>query len=474
MAVTPVSFRRGRGGLAFVPDGGQGPVVESSANKAQETLFGRIAVELGAVTPEQLVEATLLQGREGWRRKLGEVFLDLGWIDSNQLLEILRAQRAWKETGGADEGVARAPVPVRSPWDSRLEPLLRDLVARGASDLHLHSHAAAMMRHDGELVPIPAGPRLEDADVRQLLDPLLSPAEKAELVATGQVDFAVDVPGLARFRGSAYRQSRGTDAVLRAIPLEPPTLDSLGLPTELARLIQHHQGLVLVTGPSGCGKTSTLAALVRLINEERRDHILCAEQPIEFRHASVRSLVNQREIGRHSAGYEQMLRAALREDPDVIALGDLRDKESIGLALTAAETGHLVIATMHTGSAVRTIHRLIGAFPPAEQEQVRVMLSESLRAIVSQRLVRRASGQGRAVAMERLFVTRAVSSLIRENKTHQIESVLQLGAAEGMCSLDASLDALVRRRVVAAAEADRHRLQGSLSGSPGEVSGAAG
>ncbi len=194
--------------------------------------------------------------------------------------------------------------------------------------------------------------------------------------------------------------------MLRAIPPQPPTLATSACPRELGKLTHHHQGLVLITGPSGCGKTSTLAALVNLINQERQVHILTAEEPIEYIQPSRRALVNQREIGTHSESFARMLRGALREDPDVIALGDLRDHDSISLALTAAETGHLVIATMHTGGAIRTINRLIGAFPPNEQDQVRIMVSESLRAIVSQRLVPRKDGSGRVPAVEILIANR--------------------------------------------------------------------
>jgi twitching motility protein PilT len=300
---------------------------------------------------------------------------------------------------------------------------------------------------------------------------VLSPALLAKLETEGQVDFVHDLAGVGRFRGNAYRQQRGTDLVLRAIPADPPTLHSLGLPGELARLTHHHQGLVLITGPSGCGKTSTMAALVRLINEERQVHILSAEEPIEFRQRSLRALVNQREIGSHSASYARVLRGALREDPDVIALGDLRDHASISLALTAAETGHLVMATMHTSGALRTINRLIGAFPPNEQDQVRIMVSESLRAIVSQRLVPRQDGRGRVVALEILIATRAVSNLIRERKTFQIESVLQLGAGDGMCTMEQSLDRLVAAGVVSSAEATRHRGESYLVADDMEAAG---
>jgi len=485
-----------------------------------EKLFGRIAVEQGHISPEQLVEAVRIQSREQWRRKLGEVFLDLGWIDSTQLLTILDEQRRRGATAAAPVGSkpiavgaaapraeeprreatarpapspappprpggAPAPAPVgtfklrsavvgETPAATRagqsaaaaqppsthatLDGFLRQVVDRGASDLHLHSGSRPRIRVDGTLCDLsPAA--LPAQEVAAIVHAALPPALQAKLEAEGQVDFMHVLPGVGRFRGNAYRQQRGIDLVLRAIPPHPPTLETLGLPSELARLTHHHQGLVLITGPSGCGKTSTMAALVHLINEEREVHILTAEEPIEFRQPSRRALVNQREIGTHSDSYARVLRGALREDPDVIALGDLRDHASISLALTAAETGHLVMASMHTGGAIRTINRLIGAFPPNEQDQVRIMVSESLRAVVSQRLVPRKDGRGRVVALELLIATRAVSNLIRERKTFQIESVLQLGAADGMCTLEQSLDRLVAAGIVTREDAARHRSE---------------
>ena len=224
--------------------------------------------------------------------------------------------------------------------------------------------------------------------------------------------------------------------MLRAIALEIPTLASLGLPNTLAKLTNHHQGLVLLTGPAGCGKSSTLAALVRLINEERQDHIVTVEDPIEYLHTPLRCVVNQRQVGRDTRSFARALKAALREDPDVIAIGELRDLETISLALTAAETGHLVLATLHTSSAIRTVDRVVGSYPSNQQAQIRTMLSESLRAVVSQRLVRRADGQGRVAALEILLGTRPVANLIRESKTFQLRSVLQTGATQGMCLLD--------------------------------------
>jgi twitching motility protein PilT len=255
---------------------------------------------------------------------------------------------------------------------------------------------------------------------------------------------------------NAFREQRGLDAVFRAVPAEPPTLAELGLPASLAKFTNYHQGMVLVTGPANCGKSSTLAALVRILNEERRDHILTIEDPIEFVHGSKRCVVNQRSVGPHTGSFARALRAALREDPDVIVIGELRDFETVSLALTAAETGHLVLGTLHTNGAIRTINRIVGVFPADQQEQVRSMVSESLRAVVSQRLVATADGAGRVPALEILVVNKAAGNLIRENKTFQLHSQLQMGASQGMCLLDDSLNKLVKEKLVAKEEALRH------------------
>lgn len=265
-------------------------------------------------------------------------------------------------------------------------------------------------------------------------------------------------PAVADPRAGADRQQQGTDVILRVIP---PSLDQLGLPSSLAALANFHQGMVLITGPSGCGKSSTLAALVNIVNEERPDHILTIEDPIEYIHASNRCLVNQREVLRHTESFSRALRAALREDPDIIAIGELRDLETISLAITAAETGHLVFGTLHTNDTIRTINRLIGVFQPDEQAQVRTMLSESLKAVVSQRLVPRADGSGRVPALEILINNQAVGSMIRANKTFQLRSVLETGSAHGMMLLDNSLAQLVRDGVVARDVALRFAIEPS-------------
>jgi twitching motility protein PilT len=302
----------------------------------------------------------------------------------------------------------------------------------------------------GDGAPIP--PARAEALVRSAL----TPDQAKALDERGQLDFALALPGIGRFRVNAFREQRGLDAVFRSVPAEPPTLADLGLPAGLAKFTNYHQGMVLITGPANCGKSSTLAALVRILNEERRDHILTIEDPIEYVHASSRCVVNQRSVGPHTGSFARALRAALREDPDVIVIGELRDFETVSLALTAAETGHLVLGTLHTNGAIRTINRIVGVFPADQQEQVRSMVSESLRAVVSQRLVATADGAGRVPALEILVVNKAVGNLIRENKTFQIHSQLQMGASQGMCLLDDSLSKLVKEKAVTREEALRH------------------
>jgi twitching motility protein PilT len=292
--------------------------------------------------------------------------------------------------------------------------------------------------------PTPLG--VEEAET--LVMSALDAAQRAELSHQGELDFCLELPGIGRFRANAYRQQRGFDLVMRSINPDPPTLDGLNLPAELERFTEYHQGMVLVTGPAGCGKSATLAALVNLINESRDEHILTVEDPIEVIHRSKRCLVNQRHAGKHTGSFARALRGALREDPDIIVIGELRDLETISLAMTAAETGHFVLATLHTNNAVRTINRMIGAFPSAEQGQVRTMLSESLRAVISQRLVPRQDGSGRIPALEILVLNRAISNLVREEKTVQIKSAIQTGKAHGMYLLDQSLNDLVRQGIV--------------------------
>jgi twitching motility protein PilT len=351
---------------------------------------------------------------------------------------------------------AAAPSTRASGGDlAALHEILREGVAAGVSDVHLHGGAPLRWRRHGVLETRGAE-LLDGARTEAMLRAALSDEQRAALDAEGQVDLAYTLEGVGRFRVNVYRQQRGLDGVFRAVPDHPPSLEELGLPNALARLTNYHQGMVLVTGPAGCGKSATMASFLNLVNEDRTDHILTIEDPIEVVHPSKRCLVNQRQVRSHTETFARALRAALREDPDVIAIGELRDLETISLALTAAETGHFVLGTLHTNSTIRTIDRLIGVFPPDQQSQVRTMLSESLRAVVSQRLVRRADGQGRIPALEILVVNKAVSNLIRENKTFQIRSILQTGASQGMCLLDSALEELVKSGAITKEEARRH------------------
>ena len=359
------------------------------------------------------------------------------------------------DTPATDSPVVTLGDDLAVPSDADLEAfnaMLKEAVAKGSSDIHVHAGSPLMFRVHGKLAPGREG--VVDPAQSELF--ALSPlnAEQRDIFAQrGELDFCYALEGVGRFRANIYRQQRGIDLVLRYIPPQAPSLEELGLPSSLAKFTNFSQGMVLVTGPAGCGKSSTLAALVDLINEERREHILTIEDPIEYLHPSKRCLVNQRSVHSHTESFARALRAALREDPDVIVVGELRDLETISLALSAAETGHLVMATLHTNNAIRTLNRIIGAFPADQQGQVRMMISESLRVVISQRLIPRADGQGRVAAIENLVVTRAVGNLIRENKTFQIHSILQTGASQGMVLLDHSIKALLDAGTISREEA---------------------
>jgi twitching motility protein PilT len=341
------------------------------------------------------------------------------------------------------------------PASATLVDILREGVERRASDIHIHAGLPLRFRLHGRFVARDDAPLAKERTEKLVLS-ALTDAQQAQLEERGQLDFAYSVEGLGRFRANAFRQQNGYDAVFRHVPIEPPSLEDLGLPASLAKFTNYHQGMVLITGPANCGKSSTLAAMVKILNEERRDHILTIEDPIEFVHESKQCVVNQRGVGGHTESFARALRAALREDPDVIVIGELRDYETVSLALTAAETGHLVLGTLHTNGAVRTINRIVGVFPADQQEQVRSMVSESLRAVVSQRLVTNADETARVPALEILVVNKAIGNLIRENKTFQIPSQIQMGAGQGMVGMDDSLNRLVKDKTVTKEEALKH------------------
>ena len=508
--------------------------------------LGRLAVQKGILTREQLMAALEVHESGPEARRFGAVLVEMGFVsqpqlaelvsEQNRLVEQIRAKRgAAAETGPAAPQGPQAPSPSAQPSPSQpgvaseapmpeaapapvaavpqpakaslapvaaapstpeapptpaaaapptatqapapaaaaaapagpalrvsgaprdpaaLDALLRQAVDRGASDIHVHSGAPVQLRLAGALTA--EGSAVSPEHAEALLLNALSAEDAALLLERGELDVCHTVAGVGRFRANLYRQQGGLDGVFRHVPPTPPGFAELGLPETLEKFVDYHQGMVLVTGPTGCGKTSTLAALLNLVNERRPDHILTVEDPIEYVHESKRALVNQRSVERHTGSFARALRAALREDPDVIVIGELRDLETISLALTAAETGHFVLATLHTGSSIRTINRLVGAFPSNQQDQIRTMISESLRAVISQRLIPRADGQGRVPALETLVVNRAVANLIRENKTFQIQSILQTGTKQGMITLEQSVRQLLSEGTISEDEANQH------------------
>jgi twitching motility protein PilT len=330
------------------------------------------------------------------------------------------------------------------PGEFDFATVLATVAHRRASDLHLTAGAPPMIREKGKIEPIEGFPKLTPQQTREVVFGILSEDQRKRFEVSRQLDFAYAIPDVARFRVNCYMQRGSVSAAFRLVPMGIPSLDDLGVPQVLREFTRKPRGFVLVTGPTGSGKSTTLAAMIDVINREREDHILTIEDPIEFLHQHKRSIVNQREIGSDAENFTLGLRAALRQDPDVILVGEMRDMETIATALTAAETGHLVFATLHTQSTAQTVDRIIDVFPPEQQQQVRTQLSVALQGIVTQQLLPTADGQGRAVACEVLVPNPAVRNLIREAKTHQIYSAIQTAGAIGMQTMDADLVRLVR------------------------------
>ena len=330
--------------------------------------------------------------------------------------------------------------------------LLAFSVKNKASDLHLSSGLPPIIRVNGDVRRINL-PAMEHKDVHAMVYDIMSDVQRKQYEDTRECDFSFEIPNLARFRVNAFIQNRGAAAVFRTIPSKVLTLEDLNCPKIFKDISDYPRGIVLVTGPTGSGKSTTLAAMINHVNETAYSHILTVEDPIEFVHQPKKCLINQREVGPHTLSFQNALRSALREDPDVILVGEMRDLETIRLALTGAETGHLVFATLHTSSAAKTIDRIIDVFPAAEKEMVRSMLSESLRAVISQSLLKTKDGQGRVAAHEILIGTPAIRNLIRENKVAQMYSVLQTGQQYGMQTLDQCLSELVKRNIVSMIEA---------------------
>jgi twitching motility protein PilT len=350
---------------------------------------------------------------------------------------------------------------------ARLDAWLTDLEKKGGSDLHLAAGLAPRMRCRGALIGVEEQPDLTDASLRELMREIVSDAQWQEYEDKGDLDFAYGVPGVARFRGNYLVQERGVAAVFRIIPEEILSLEDLKLPPAIASLTEMQKGLILVTGPTGSGKSTTLAAMLDRINRTWPRHIVTIEDPVEFVHQNRKSVVSHREVGAHTAhtrGFGPALRAAIREDADVILVGEMRDRETIALAITAAEMGMLVFGTLHTNSAAKTIDRIIDAFPAAEQNQVRISLSESLSGVVSQLLLPTADGKGRCAVHEILVRTPGLPNVIREGKTTMLQSIIQSGRADGMQAMDDAIMAALKARLVLPADAyakatDKNRFE---------------
>ena len=323
-----------------------------------------------------------------------------------------------------------------------MDNLLRQLVEQGGSDLHLRCSEPPILRRHGEMVRLPDEPPLDDSTLMRMLNVIMPERNRAEYSETNDTDFAYEISGLARFRANAFRERKGAGAVLRVIPAKVVSAEELGITTEVQALCQLTKGLVLVTGPTGSGKSTTLCALIDLVNRTRTDHVITIEDPIEFVHQNKKCVITQRQVGVHTGSFKHALRAALREDPDIVLVGELRDLETASIAIETAETGHLVFGTLHTTTAPSTIDRLVDQFPADRQEQIRVMLSESLKGVISQVLCKKIGG-GRVAAREILLSTNAISNLIREAKTFQITSVMQTSRRGGMCTLNDALIELV-------------------------------
>ncbi len=326
-----------------------------------------------------------------------------------------------------------------------LTDLLIHLLESGASDLHLSAGARPSFRKHGHLVQMETEAELTPPVIQRMLYAILTQKQREKFEEVLELDFAYAVPGKARFRVNIYRQRDAVGAAFRLIPFEIKKLEDLGVPPSVANFAMLPRGFVLVTGPTGSGKSTTLASLVDLANRQRHDHIMTVEDPIEFLHTHKNCLINQREVGEDTHSFQNALKHVLRQDPDIILVGEMRDLETIGVALTAAETGHLVFATLHTADAAQTIDRVIDVFPPEQQQQVRTMLAGAIQGIVCQTLCKTADGRGRVVATEVLVATPAIRNLIREGKTHQIYSAMQAGAQHGMHTLDQHLAELVRQ-----------------------------
>jgi twitching motility protein PilT len=406
-------------------------------------------------TIEFIYEAPSGRARVQVTRESGRLKLDVSPFEREA-----GPRRAVPPAGvSGSQPAARPPDPgpatgSAAPGDAetRMRALFLRMVRERCSDLHLSTGNPPLFRKDGDIVPLGETAPLRAEEARELLYAITPPDSRAEFEERRDADFSYEIPGVARFRCNLFLDRNGLGGVFRVIPTEIPSAQALGLPGQVLDLCALHKGLVLVTGPTGSGKSTTLASMIDHINRTRSAHVITIEDPIEFVHQNRRCLINQREVGAHTAGFRQALRAALREDPDIVLVGEMRDLETIAIAIETAETGHLVFGTLHTNTAPSTVDRIIDQFPADRQSQVRTLLSESLRGVIAQTLCRRKGG-GRVAALEILLVTPAISNLIREGKTFQIPSIMQTAKGAGMVMLNDALLDLVGRGLVDPEEA---------------------
>jgi twitching motility protein PilT len=432
----------------------------------EDVLFGKIAIKNKLVDAEKVRDCLTLVERGGNGKALGKVLLEKGYITSGHFQAIsMRVRelsskeeappsppRVEKPAGGlAPSGLGIhvrevAETDYSSLAGQPLDAYLEETRRVGASDLHFQVDAPPFLRMHGEIVYL-KHPMLEAADTLPRILETLDDYGRDVFQRHNDLDFCYEASH-GRYRANVCRQRKGVDAVFRVIPDKVPTLEELHLPESLRRFTKYRQGIVLITGPAGCGKTATMAALIDIINEEQHDHIVTVEEPIEYIIESKNCNVNQRHVRVHTQTFASALRSAMRADPDYICVGEMRDLETVSMAITAAETGHLVFGTLHTTNAIRSVDRIIDVFPPKEQEQIRAMVSESMRGVISQKLIQRADGRGREPALEVMFATPAVANIIRERKTFQLASVLQTGSKLGMVTMDDSIEQLLRKKLI--------------------------
>ena len=449
-----------RGGEAIEVIGGQ-PMTLREAG-------GRRALTTGAVTPAQLlalvkeIASPEVESRVtaedplefSYASPSGTVTVELSSENGEPSLTLTRAASADSPAAAAAASTTAASGSAPQGGASArgaLDSLLTMLVQAGGSDLHLRVGQPPIIRRDGELVRM-EGPPLEAGPLQAMHESVMSEKDRAQFAATGDADYAYELPGVARFRGNAARDRGGPMGVFRVVPSAIPSCEALGISLEVQKLCYLNKGLVVVTGPTGSGKSTTLAAMVDLMNRERTDHILTIEDPIEFVHQSKGCLVTHRQVGLHTHSFKIGLRAALREDPDIVLIGELRDLETVAIAIETAETGHLVLGTLHTATAASTVDRIIDQFPADQQSQIRTMLAQSLRGVVAQTLCKKIGG-GRIAAREILLASPAVSNLIREGKTYQLVSIMQTRRQQGMITLNDALMELVDQKLIEPREA---------------------